>query len=101
MVAASVQIRIMCGVEVDAYGQPLKAWQYSPNHGINYDDYQRGAYEAYHRLSRLTQKHSAGYKAGRAAQCKLLPKRQGSRSGKSIAWGRYCGGGTWHLGENW
>jgi hypothetical protein len=98
MVAAIALKRILCGVEVDAYGQPLKAF----SHPLDLsDDYQKGAYRAYTGVHRLTQKHSARYKAGRAAQCALLPKRQSSRSGKAIAWSRHMGGEIWNLGDNW
>jgi hypothetical protein len=97
MVAAIALKRILCGVEVDSYGQPLKAFSQPLNLD---DDYQDGAYRAYTGMRRLTQKHSAQWKSGYAAQLRLLPKKSG-KSGRAIAWGRYRGGGTWHLGDNW
>lgn len=89
----------MAGVEVDEHKQPLKAWGDS-----SHPDYESGARAAYFGLSRRTQKHSAQWKAGYKAQCELLPKRSGSRSGKAIAWHRclYRKGQTgWVMGSNW
>lgn len=96
MVTAIALKRILCGVEVDSMGQPLKAFSYPLDLS---DDYQDGAYRAYTGMRRLTQNHSAQWKAGYTAQLKLLPKKSG-KSGRAIAWGR-CRGEVWHMGDNW
>ena len=77
--------------------EPIRVWVGEDLH----PDYAQGARRAYEGLSRLTQKHSEEYKAGRRAQIAELPKKPGTNR---VDWSRclYRKGGTgWHTSNNW